>query len=112
MPNVAQGVIDLLDTGAVLRDREIPLDKRMKLIVKKNSTCLFVVLEQIAHGGPEGARSLILSGGEVEDVFGDGALNPAFDRIVRLRPEVVGGIGGGAVDVGEKTELAAHGGEE
>lgn len=52
MLDVAEGNGDLLDPSPILRYGEITLDKRVKLIMKENSTVLFVVLEQIAHGDP------------------------------------------------------------
>ena len=67
-------------------------------------------MEVVGDGDPKISCCLVGGHGEVEDVLGDGAIEPATDGTVGLVPCISARIRGrGAVDVVEEAELAAHG---
>src|SRR5438128_1268351 len=84
----------------------------MKFVTPKVRPGLFVSVEELLDGGPQLSRGLPLLHGEVGDVIGDGAKQPAADAAVCLNPCGVVRTGSSAVDVCHEAELAAHGCEE
>ena len=70
-------------------------------------------MEVVGDGDPKVPCCLVGGHGEVKDVLGDGAVQPAADSAVGLVPCISARIGGrGTVDVTEEAKLAAHGLEE
>ena len=85
----------------------------MERMTQEDGTRSFVRLEVVGDGDPKVPCCLVGGHGEVEDVLGDGAIEPAADGTVGLVPCISARIRGrGAVDVAKEAELAAHGLEE
>jgi hypothetical protein len=60
----------------------------------------FVDSGEVVDGQPKLARSLIVGCGTINDLVGDGSVEPAADAAVRLQPKWICRLGSlGAIDV-------------
>jgi len=85
----------------------------VELLPEDDSARLLVRLEQGLDGDVQGTRVLIRLHGEVEDGVVAGAVHPATDASVGLRPRGVSRARSlRAIDVAEQPVLGAEGGEE
>jgi len=110
LPKSVGGVLHLLRVGV---DGEGALGHVVELLPEDDGARLLVRLEQDLDGDVEGARVLIGLHGEVKDCVIDGAVHPAADAGVGLRPRGISRTCGlRAIDVAEQQVLGAEGGEE
>jgi hypothetical protein len=111
LSDVTQFVGLLLHANAIGVDGQVPLSRRVKLVIQEDGARSLVGLEHPADGCPKSARRLRVVGhGEVEDGVGDGAVHPAADAEVRLCPDLVSGTrGGGGGEMMQQPELPTHG---
>ena len=85
----------------------------MERMTQVDGTRGFVRLEVVGDGDPKLPHRLVGGHGEVEDVLGDGIVQPAVDSAVSLIPCISVRIRRrGTVDVTEEAKLATHGLEE
>jgi hypothetical protein len=84
--DVAQVVGELLELVALVRDGQIPLDNIAELSFEKNGALQFVVAEEALVVRPNGVGRSIGLVDEVEDILGDGCVDPVGDTAVDLLP--------------------------
>jgi hypothetical protein len=84
--DVAQVVGELLELVVVVRDGQIPLDNIAELNFEKNGALQFVVAEEVLDVRPNGEGRSIGLVDEVEDILGDGCVDPVGDAAVDLLP--------------------------
>ena len=110
LPERISGALHLLGVGV---DGEVALGQVVELLLEDDGAGLLVRLEQRLDGDVQCAGILIGLHGEVEDRVFNGAVHPAANAGVGLRPRGVSRARGRrAVDVAEQSVLAAEGGEE
>ena len=78
-------------------DRHIPLSYCVERMTQEDGTRSFVRLEVVGDGDPKVPCCLVGGHGEVEDVLGDGAIEPAADGTVGLVPCISARIRGRAL---------------
>ena len=110
LPERISGALHLLGVGV---DGEVALGQVVELLLEDDGAGLLVRLEQGLDGDVQRACILIGLHGEVEDGVFNGAIHPAANASVGLRPRGISrACGRRAVDVTEQPVLAAEGGEE
>jgi hypothetical protein len=83
LPKGIGGTLELLGVGV---DREVALGQVVELQLEDDGARLLVRLEQCFDGDVQRAGVLSRLHGEVEDGVVDGAIHPAADASVGLRP--------------------------
>jgi hypothetical protein len=113
-PDVAQRVSKALDPGAKRSDGHLTLDEVVELLFGVDRALETVVEEELVDGVPQRRGGVGGLHDGVEDVGGDGGVEPRDDALIDLRPGVVDlhdlGVEG-AVNMVEKAELAEGGHE-
>ena len=108
MADFPEGIGGVLHPLGVGVDGEVALGHAVEFLPKNDSARLFVRLEQGLDGDEQ-----IRFHGEVENLIIDGAIHPATDAGIRLRPR---GVSRArvlrAIDVTEQPVLGAESGEE
>ena len=95
-------------------DKEVALEHAVEFLAEDDGARFLVSLEQSLDGDVEGAGVVVgVFHGEVEERIIDGAVHPAANAGIRLRPCWVSRMRGQrAVDVAKEPVLGAEGGEE
>ena len=89
MVDFPEGIGNVLHPLGVGVDGEVALGHAVEFLPEDNSARLLARLEQGLDGDEQGTRILIRFHGEVENLIIDGAIHPAMDVGIRLRPRGV-----------------------
>nr|XP_051190144.1 uncharacterized protein LOC127303450 [Lolium perenne] len=92
LADVAEGVGEGLQLGAVVADGEIPLWGVAEVGLQLNGVVLLVVAEEVLNGVPDDARRGARAHDDAEEVDGDGAIYPGEDGVVVAAPGEFGPV--------------------
>lgn len=110
--NVAEGISRRLHALTIVGDGEIALGHGVELVMQIDRARLLVGLKEVVDGDPQVPSRLIGLHGEVEDVVGDRAEEPAAEAAIGLFPGSVGVGGRSSVKMIEETKFPTHRAEE
>lgn len=93
LADVAKSVGKELEFGVVLGDREIALVEGAILGLEIDRAVELVVVEETVDGGPDGVGGGVGGAHDVEDVRGDGVVEPADEALINHGPIWIKAIG-------------------
>lgn len=95
LPEVAEGVNQLLQMRGILGHAHVPLVQTAELSLQVDGAVKLVVVEEVVNAGPDGERRCIRDTHDVQDILGDGVVKPVDEALVDHHPFGVAAVSRG-----------------